>query len=117
MAWRTAPITIWLFIALMLVTLAVASLPGDPTIENWPVALFLTGLWSWLLLRQSRGAWWVLVALYTLALLVLTAVTVWPWNAALTTTIVLVAASLGVLLAPQTRTWVNVGRTRQSSLA
>jgi hypothetical protein len=110
MNWKNAPATVWLFIALMLATLVVAALPGDPTDQNWPVALFFTALWSFLLLRGSRAGWWIVTVLYAITTLLLTGMTVWPWDATLAVTIVLVIASLATLLMPQTRAWVGVGR-------
>jgi hypothetical protein len=117
MNWKNAPLTVWLFIALMVATLAVAALPGDPTIGNPPIALAFTALWSYLLLRRSTAAWWWLVGLYGLALAVLVALTAVPWDATLAATIILVAASLAALLAPQTRAWMNVGSRHRAHLA
>ena len=114
MTWRNAPITIWLFIALMVATLIVAALPGDPTMDGAAVPLFFTFLWAFLLLRGSNVGWWLVTGLYVLALLVLVGLTVWPWDGGLTATIVLVALSLAALLAPQTRAWVEVGGLRRS---
>ena len=113
MAWKNAPVTVWLFIACMVATLVVAALPGDPTIGSPAVAVFFTCLWSYLLLRRSAAGWCVVTGLYAMALVVLTAMTVWPWDTALAIIVGLVATSLAALLAPQTRAWVNVGHSRQ----
>src|SRR4051812_30983055 len=110
MNWKNAPATVWLFIAPMLATLVVAALPGDPSDQNWPAAFFFTALWSFLLLRRSSTGWWTVTVLYGLGVLLLLAGTVWPWNATLAATIVLVIASFVALLLPQTRAWVGLGR-------
>jgi hypothetical protein len=115
MSWKRAPATVWIFVALMLATLAVAALPGDPTIESWPWVAFFTVLWTVLLLARSAIGWWIITGLYALFALVMVAATVWPWDAGLAGSIALTFASLAALLAPSTRAWVGVGARRRDA--
>lgn len=110
MNWKKAPVTVWMFIALMVVAVLAAALPGEP---SWPIALVLAALTllsAYLLLRGSRSGWWALVGMFVVALLIAPGMAVWPWEAAAIAIILLVVASLACLLAPQTRRWIGVDR-------
>lgn len=112
--WRAAPASIKAWVLTSTALVLVAALPGLPDFEgSWLGPVFWLGLWSVLILRRSRVAWWIVVVFSGLGLFAVVVGLPADYGPTVGGALfgLLYVAGFVALLMPSARRWVRLTRT------